>query len=194
MKTTTNTRPLADVVSARIAAHYPLLPLGWANGVLRVAMTNAADVRVKDELRVLLGHDVDIEIRAREDIERGVKELYGIGAATLASLTRGDGPPVQQTAALHNIERGHDASVVNLVNQILLEAYAARATDVHLEPYGDDLRVRYRIDGVLYDAKFAGSLQSVGAAVVSRVKKLQQRRLDHISLEPGTESAQTPPF
>ena len=170
MEPATNARSLIDAVPARVAAHYPLLPLGWADGVLRVAMSEPPDVRVKDELRVLLGAAVAVETRPREDIERGLKDLYGIGAATLESLTRGSPAILPDAAVAHNIERGPDASVVKLVNQILLEAYAARATDVHLEPYGDDLRVRYRIDGVLYDAKFAGSLQSLAAAVVSRVK------------------------
>src|SRR6185295_482800 len=70
----------------------------------------------------------------------------------------------------NDLDVAQDASIAKFVNQMFLEAYDSRATDIHLEPYPDDLRVRYRIDGVLYEAKISDSLKRFQASITSRIK------------------------
>lgn len=159
-------------VSARVATHYHLIPLEDRDGVLRVGLPAPVEVHVLDELRLLLRRDVEAVPLPREEIEQAIKAHYGIGASTLETLT--DAAPAAVSAKTKSSEEDldlvQDASVVKLVNQIFLEAYRSRATDIHLEPYADELRVRYRIDGVLYEGKFSDSLKRLQAPVLSRVK------------------------
>ena len=67
-------------------------------------------------------------------------------------------------------ELAHEASVVKFVNQILLEAFQERATDIHIEPFEDELRIRYRIDGILYDVSIPPNVRQFRSAIVSRIK------------------------
>ncbi len=160
-------------VSARVATHYHLMPLGYRGNVLRVALPPPVEASLLDELRVVLRRDVSAESAPPEEIEKAIKEHYGIGAATLETLAGRDAASEESSAAVvadDDLEGARDASVVKLVNQIFLEAYQSRATDIHLEPYADEFHVRYRIDGILYDAKFSDSLKRHQSAVISRVK------------------------
>jgi type II secretory ATPase GspE/PulE/Tfp pilus assembly ATPase PilB-like protein len=158
-------------VSAKVATHYHLMPVGWDGGALQVAMARAPSLEVLDELRVVLKRDVSVVLAGEKDIEKAIKAHYGIGADTLERLGDGPAPQLKEAApADHDLDEARDASVVKLVNQILKEAALRRATDIHLEPYADELRVRYRIDGVLYDAKMSDPLTRFQAAVISRIK------------------------
>ena len=74
------------------------------------------------------------------------------------------------TDSTTTLEGGEDASVIKLVNQIFLEACLSRATDIHWEPYAGRYRIRYRIDGVLYDAKVPERLKELQPAIISRIK------------------------
>jgi type II secretory ATPase GspE/PulE/Tfp pilus assembly ATPase PilB-like protein len=80
------------------------------------------------------------------------------------------------------IESAEDASIINFVNQVLLEAYRDRATDVHIEPFEDELMVRYRIDGVLHETKVPQAIKNFQSAIISRIKimanlNIAERRL-----------------
>src|SRR5207244_11062246 len=70
----------------------------------------------------------------------------------------------------HIVRRGEDASVIKLVDQILQEAIQQRATDIHIEPDRDELAVRYRVDGVLYDTRVSPDIKYLYSAIVSRIK------------------------
>src|SRR6185312_15395053 len=110
------------------------------------------------------------------EIERCLKKVLGVGADTLQSLDqKDDGLQVLDTDKDDDLDLAHaaqDASIIKFVNQILTEAIEMRATDVHIEPFEDQLRLRYRIDGVLVEANVPGSLRRFHAAIVSRIKIL----------------------
>ena len=159
------------LVSARVANHYKLMPLGFDGERLRVALAVLPDVVRRDELRMVLRREIIPVLAGEGEIAKAIKEHYGLGAETLERLTENDGgKKAEPRVRLNDLDEAQDASVIQVVNQILLEAYENRATDIHLEPYEDDLRVRYRIDGVLYDAKIAESLKRFQAAITSRIK------------------------
>jgi type II secretory ATPase GspE/PulE/Tfp pilus assembly ATPase PilB-like protein len=157
-------------VSARVATHYHLLPLDLEGETLRVAMAPPVDAALLDEVRVVLGREVTAVPAPREEIEKAIQEHYGIGAATLEGLSGHAAAPAEEAASNGDLENAQDASVVKFVNQIFLEAYRIRATDIHLEPSAEDYRVRYRIDGILYDGKFSENLKRLQSSIISRIK------------------------
>ena len=120
--------------------------------------------------------DFEIALATQEEIDRWLKRLLGVGADTLQSLQAG----IERIEVLEDdeseevdlSEAAEDASIVKFVNQILTEAIAKRATDVHFEPFEDQLRVRYRIDGVLTEANVPPTVGQFRAAIVSRLKIL----------------------
>src|SRR4030042_4691552 len=96
----------------------------------------------------------------RADVANAMRNGYGLGAQTMERLVTASGGRRELAESTSRAEKGEnieelaeDASVIRLVNEIILEAYRKRATDIHIEPYRTDVAVRYRIDGVLYDAK-----------------------------------------
>jgi len=159
-------------IPAKVASHYPLMPVGWENGALKIAVPSSIDLETLDEIRVLLRRDLAVGQAPGEDIEKCIKTHYGIGAETLERLIdeAGAAPSHRDAAVVNDLDAAQEASVMKFVNQILLEAYQGGATDIHLEPYPEDFRVRYRIDGVLYEAKISDSLKRFQSAITSRVK------------------------
>src|SRR4029453_6485401 len=110
------------------------------------------------------------------EIDRALKKLLGVGADTIQTLSaESDGLQVIDAQETEDIDLAHPAqaaSIIRFVNQILTEAIEMRATDVHIEPFEDQLRLRYRIDGVLVEANWPGSVRRVPPAIVSRIKIL----------------------
>jgi general secretion pathway protein E len=165
-------RAVVKDVSARVANHYKVLPLGWEKGVLQVAAHPPLAWDTLDELRVVLRQEVAQVPMSPDDIAKGLKALYGVGAETLETLSDDKPRPALPAgdASVNVLEDAQDASVIKIVNQILLEAYHSRATDIHIEPTPEALRVRMRIDGVLYDTHMADNLRHFQAAITSRIK------------------------
>jgi type II secretory ATPase GspE/PulE/Tfp pilus assembly ATPase PilB-like protein len=159
-------------VPAKVAAHYPLMPVGWENGVLRIVMPSSVTLEALDEVRVILGRDVVVGTAPEREIEKAIQTHYGIGADTLERLVDDaeTSPAPGGPAALNDLDAVQEASVMKFVNQMLLEAHRSGATDIHLEPYPDDLRVRTRIDGLLYEARVSDSLKRFQPAIISRIK------------------------
>ena len=126
--------------------------------------------------------EIKIVLAPPEDISSAIKKHYGIGAETIEKMA----PSAQEEPAFEQgqdlVKSAEDASIIKFVNQILLEAYQRRATDIHIEPYADELCVRYRIDGILYDTKIPKNIKNFQAAIISRVKimsslNIAERRL-----------------
>ncbi len=129
-----------------------------------------------DELRLATGIDVHPVLASSAEIDRFIKKYLGVGADTLQSLgLDDDGVKVledQNESDLDISNAAQDASIIKFVNQVLAEALDSRATDVHIEPFENQLRVRYRIDGVLVEANIPPQVRKFQAAIVSRLKIL----------------------
>lgn len=161
------------LVSARLGAHYSIIPIEIeARGTLVLAMENPEDVEKLDELRLVLGRSVKGKHASSRDILDAIREYYGVGADTLERLTdtRSDIHVTDTAVAASIDEAASDASIIKFVNQLIVDAYSSRATDVHLEPFENRLRVRYRIDGILFDAHIPESIRHFREAIVSRIK------------------------
>lgn len=140
---------------------------------LRVATSDPFDLTVFDELRLLTNCAIDLVLAEEEDLRDFIRRHYGVGGDTLDEMARSSGADAlvePKDGATTDAEQAHDAGVIKLVNDLLLEAIASRATDVHIEPYEGRLVVRYRIDGVLQRAQVPATINQFAPAIVSRIK------------------------
>jgi len=163
---------------ARILLKYGLLPLEEQDGTVAVAASRLFDTTGLDELRLASGRECRLVLAPTAEIQRCIKRFLGVGADTVQSLVSdANGAYVEVVTdeadgALDLADAAEDASIIKFVNQVLTEAIEQRATDVHFEPFEDELRVRYRVDGVLQQATIPPDVRRFQGAIVSRLKIL----------------------
>ncbi len=174
------TKKFLSQFPARVLLEKHVIPLDSNNGDLLTVTSNPFDTSAIDELRLATGRDFQIALAPLADIDRCIKQYLGVGADTVQSMISEAGEngfQVIDTDADDDMdltEAAEGASIIRFVNQILTEAIELRATDVHIEPFEDTLRVRYRIDGVLQEASVASEVKQFQAAIVSRLKILSK--------------------
>jgi general secretion pathway protein E/type IV pilus assembly protein PilB len=174
LETVTPSKDLLGQFPARILLERQVLPLDEADGVTTVATSRVFDTTGLDELRLVSGRECRIVLAPAQEIERCIKRSLGIGADTLESMGNDSVEVVVDNSddELDLSKGAEDASIIKFVNQIMAEALDLRATDVHVEPFEAQLRVRYRIDGVLQEANIPSSVKRYQPAIVSRLKIL----------------------
>jgi general secretion pathway protein E/type IV pilus assembly protein PilB len=160
---------------AHVLSRHQLFPIDEDNGRLRVAtntLTNAAGL---DELRVTTGMAIQPVLATGPQIAEALSKHLGVGAATMQSLMQSGITVVEEDdLGVDLADDAEDASIIQFVNQILVEAIERRATDVHFEPFEGKLVVRYRVDGVLQEATLPAEVRRFQAAIVSRLKIISQ--------------------
>ncbi len=152
-----------------------LIPLDRVNGTLRVATPDPFQIYAFDELRMLCGLEVKPVLAKESEINEIIKKHFGVGGDTVSQLVDEEGLEVVSElneSAGDLAEMAQDASVIKLVNEILLEAINERASDVHIEPFENDLKIRYRVDGVLRNTNVPPQIRQLQAAIISRIKIL----------------------
>ncbi len=162
---------------ARILIDRGLMPLAENGDGVAIVTSKLFDTTGLDELRLATGLDVHPVIAPSAEIDRFIKKYLGVGADTLQSMSLDDANDVKVVEEFNdeNLDlstAAHDASIIKFVNQVMAEALELRATDVHVEPFESQLRVRYRIDGVLQEANIPPQVRKYHAAIVSRIKIL----------------------
>jgi type II secretion system protein E len=163
---------------ARILLDKHIMPVQGEDGEPLAVTSNPFDTSAIDELRLATGRDFQVALAPLADIDRCIKRYLGVGADTVQSMISEAGEngfKVIDTEADDDMDltqAAEGASIIRFVNQILTEAIELRATDVHIEPFEETLRVRYRIDGVLQEASVAPEIKQFQAAIVSRLKIL----------------------
>jgi len=164
----------ASLVPVRFAWHYEFMPLKLEGKLMTIAVNCPLSIREEDEIRLTLGFDISLVLAKKEQILELLNRYYGLGADTVDKLVgspSGSKEAVSQKEDIDDIEHlAQEASVVKLVNQIILEAYRRRATDIHIEPFRGKARLRYRIDGILYDQPIPEGLRYLSATILSRIK------------------------
>ncbi|NLG01084.1 MAG: hypothetical protein GX565_13175, partial [Lentisphaerae bacterium] len=146
------TRPTDESLTklpARAVYQYNVLPMVVENGVLTVVTCDPFNTGMTDGLRLAAGCPVRVTLSPREEINKAVQKYYGVGADAIEKMIE-DGRYAVDTdlASISKIdvnEIGAEASIVKFVNQIIAEADRQGATDIHVEPMEDELRIRYRI-------------------------------------------------
>ena len=165
-------------VPIKFVWYYKVMPIKFEGEVLVIAVSNPLDVRDQDEIRVHLGMSIRICLCEEKLLLEAIKKSYGLASETVDKIMAKDLQSNNQTAkrkedVVEDLEHEtEDPTVSNLVNQIILEAYKRRATDIHIEPYRDQVRFRYRIDGVLIDANLPEHTRHFLPSILSRIKIL----------------------
>jgi general secretion pathway protein E/type IV pilus assembly protein PilB len=158
-------------VPAKFAGHYKVIPVDLQGDVLTLATADPQNIAALDEIGLVANVKLDPVLASEKDILEAIRKHYGVGAETIESMMGHD--PQPEASGVESIdERDSDASISKFLNQILVEAYRDRATDIHIEPFEESLQIRYRIDGALRDAKVPGNLKHFKDALCSRVKIL----------------------
>ena len=176
LKTISIDKQVLDKVPVKIASYYKFIPIEIKDLTLTIAVATPLDIKMQDEIRTQLGFDIKAVLSCSADILEGLKKYYGI--ATDSSGQMSSQVPLTSNLSkestqekVEDIEKlAGDASVIKLVNQIILEAYRKRATDIHIEPSREKMGLRYRIDGLLYDANVVSESKSFMNAIISRIK------------------------
>jgi len=151
-----------------------LIPIERTSDTLRVATSDPFDMYAFDELRMMTGLKVEPVLAIQSEIDRIVKKHYGVGGDTVGEMIEEtDDFEIVSDSVDENgdiIEMAQEASVVRLVHEILEEAINERASDIHIEPYENDLKIRYRVDGVLHNTNVPQQIRRFQAAIISRIK------------------------
>ncbi len=153
-----------------------LMPLAKENGTLIVATSDPFDSYALDELQAVVGMQITPVLGSPKEIARLLKTHFGVGGDTVSALMADAAK--DDVELLEDIEtddselakQAQEASVVKLVNQILIEAATERASDIHIEQEEDGLKIRYRIDGLLQEQRLPPEINRFQSAIVSRLK------------------------
>lgn len=159
-------------VSSKLIFKQQVVPVGRENGSLIVATRNPFDIYTLDEIHARTGLHVEPVLAPQDEIAAVIRDHFGVGGETVGALVgESDGLQlIDDVAADDADELAEEASVVKLVNEILLEAIDQRASDVHIEPRDCGLRIRYRVDGVLQVQALPPEIHRFAPAIVSRLK------------------------
>lgn len=163
-----------DNLSIQFMRQFKLIPLDMDvdKGVLRIAMADPEDFYTVDAVRLSCGVEIEVCLGRDEEILDAVERLYGVGTQSLETIIEEAGRDVydisDEADADHLRDMASEAPIIRLVNRLILNAVELRASDIHFEPFEDEFKVRYRIDGVLNDVE--APPRRLQAAVISRVK------------------------
>ncbi|HWT90374.1 MAG TPA: ATPase, T2SS/T4P/T4SS family [Solirubrobacterales bacterium] len=160
----------ANLISVNTARRYKALPVGFVDkSTLIVAMADPTNVLAVDDIQIATGLDCRVAVAAEEDIESLIGRLNTLQSAVSEAVTEGEAEADEELAEVSDIEvSAEDAPVIKLVYSILGQAVGEGASDVHFEAGEDEMRVRFRVDGVLREA--AHVPKRMINAVISRVK------------------------
>ncbi|MDB6028710.1 MAG: ral secretion pathway protein [Verrucomicrobiales bacterium] len=182
-------KAVLESVPVKLVFHYHLIPLSLENDVLTVAFGEPPQALEQGNLRLQLGKRLKIVLTTPSCLHATIKKHFGLGAATIDKLrndrTKDDASgeivfdvkPTEESAAV-------DPTIIDFVDQLLMEAMRLQATDIHIEPYFSSVRLRYRIDGIMQTVPTPEGLRQLYGSIVSRLKimatlNIAEKRLPH---------------
>src|SRR5882724_3460940 len=193
-------REILELVPIKFIFHYHLLPLGLEDDGLILAFSEPPRQMEQGNLRLLLGKRFKIVLATPSAIHAVIKKHFGLGAETVEKLRQERGGAELDQEIVFDVQDKEadsalEATVSGFVDQILHEALRLRATDIHLEPYANSIRLRYRVDGILETVPVPMDIRQLHAALVSRLKimaglNIAEKRLPHdgrIAMKTGDE-------
>ncbi len=160
----------AGMIPESTARHHNVLVIGSNDGIPVVAASNPTDVFAMDDLRTIMGRSFTVVVATRTQITAYIgKAFHSGGDAADMAREASLGIDGQEDSSLDDIQAvTEEAPIVRYVNLLILQALNERASDIHVEPTETDLRIRYRIDGVLHDVSTAP--RAIAPAVTTRLK------------------------
>src|SRR3954453_20661751 len=159
----------------KLIHRHSVFPIERVNGTLRVATSDPFDLYPLDELSATTGLTIEPVLAPREQIARQIKAHLGVASETIDDLmAQQEEEDIQLLDELdvdsELSEEAQEASVIRLVNEILIEAIESRASDVHIESQAAGIKIRYRIDGILHAQPIPPEMNRFQAAIISRLK------------------------
>ncbi len=159
-----------EKVSAKVALRHRIVPLTFQNGILLLASSRVPNLTTVDGLRMVLDAGIDFVLCPESDVAMSLTHFYGLGAETIDQL-------IAEAEAMPQLEENEDINVqtqetgmVRFINLIIAEAIRMDCTDIHLEPFENSLRLRYRIDGILQEIPLPKGVDRLRLAISSSVK------------------------
>jgi general secretion pathway protein E/type IV pilus assembly protein PilB len=168
-------KQVLSLFPARLLLKDELLPLRNVNGCVEIATSRLFATQGLDALKTLTGLRLKPVLAPSDVIQREMKKRLGVGADTIDTLDEETSFQVVEDENEDDTDldsAAEDASIIRFVNQVLRDAIQLRSSDVHLEPFEHELRIRYRIDGVLQEVPVPAQIKRFQPAIVSRVKIL----------------------
>jgi len=163
------------LIPEEMARRHQLIVIDKDEDKLTIAMANPLDVFAYDEIKIRLGYNVEAVLSYGEDINKALDEVFGVTDEWDQVIGKIENMHVtvlkeeEKEADISAVTAGEDAPIIALVNLMILRAVKEKASDIHIEPFGDEtLKVRYRIDGILHDVMSLP--RQLRLAVISRVK------------------------
>jgi len=168
-------------LSLRFLKQFHVCPLALHDGVLDLWLSDPQDPYAADAVRLAMGVPVRLHVGLRSEIDDLIERWYGQGRSAMGAIVEtadGEGSAVDDIEHLRDL--ASEAPVIRLVNLVIQRAFELRASDIHIEPFENRLKVRYRVDGVLIEGESPPA--NLTAAVISRVKimarlNIAERRL-----------------
>ena len=166
-----------DVIAAvprHIAKRYRAVPVSKMGDTVAIAISDPSDLDTIDSLQRALNVEIDLRVATEEDIEAALNKYYGAAEDSVSKAIQDITESEVDTAVLTGAMADDgatvdaDAPIIKLVNTLIVEAFKARASDIHLEPLAKTFRVRYRIDGVLHEMK--SPPKRLQPSIISRLK------------------------
>jgi type IV pilus assembly protein PilB len=183
-----------SLVSEAIARRYQAVAVGWEDGKLVVAMADPSNVFALDDIRAITGHEVKTVVASPTEVAATIDRYFRLDTEvdTIAQAAADEYSENEDLSSVSEVVE--DAPIVKFVNLLITQAVNDRASDIHVEPTENDLRIRFRIDGVLHEVM--RSPRSIQAGVISRLKvmaeiNIAERRIPQdgrISLNVGGRS------
>ncbi len=168
---------VAARIPSKLVQRARVIPVAETDSRLLLVMRNPFDFQTVDHIRILTGKQIERAICTESDMEAAMQSFYGFSVARM--IEDFEKPEAAEDA--NEVEVGHlreiasEPTVVNLVNLIIARAVRDRASDIHIEPFNKELRVKYRIDGILHD--MPSPPKHLQAAITSRVKVMAQMNI-----------------
>ena len=180
LATTEVSEDVIGLLPESVARENTIFPLAESGGTLRIATSDPTDVDAQEKLRFILNREIEMAIAPREQIVEAINRHYGLSDGESADSMLQEftdtaidftETALEQEAAAADEDQS-DAPVVKLVNLIITEAVQLRASDIHIEPFEDRVRIRYRIDGRLQERD--NPPRRLLGAILSRIKILSK--------------------
>jgi general secretion pathway protein E/type IV pilus assembly protein PilB len=168
-------KEVLSLFPARLLLRDELLPLRRVDNQIEIATSRLFATQGLDGLKALTGLRLRPVLAPTEVIQREMKKRLGVGADTIDTLDEESGLQVVDDTGVGdtNLDNAaEDASIIRFVNQVLKDAIDLRASDIHLEPFEDEFRIRYRIDGVLQEIPVPAQVKRFQPAIGARIKIL----------------------
>ncbi len=163
-----------NLVTPANARMLGVVPVSYDGSTLYAALRSPLNYQVADEMRFIFGHDVNILVAPEEQVEKALEKYYpeddASAASVLAEMDMQDLADVDENDEDSITSAANDAPIVRFVDAVMYQAIKDKASDIHFEPFENEFKIRYRVDGALYE--MAPPPKNLAIPVISRVKIL----------------------